>query len=65
MHNSFVGVIVGIGEQGEPVFWQAFRVYGKAMILRCDVTPIRFLVNTRLVVPSISISASTSQMFHK
>lgn len=55
MSNAFISPIICISKQWSPSFWQLFRIHSISMILTCNVTASSALVNTRLVMSTVSI----------
>ena len=59
MYYALVGTVVGIGEQRQPIRWQSGDVDSKPMVLSGDGTPPTVSMETRLVVPTITIPTGT------
>lgn len=56
MNNTFIGTIVGIGEEYRPIRWQRSGVDCKAMVLSGDETSLRVSVDAGLVVTTVTVS---------
>ena len=61
---SLVCLVVRVRKQYRPVGGQGFRVDGEAVVLCCDETTFRSLVNAWLVVTAVTISAQSKKVLH-
>ena len=57
MDKSLVCVVIGIGEKNGPIRWQGSDISSKAMILSCDEASLAVVMDTRLVVATVTISS--------
>lgn len=57
MHNALIGLVVGVGEEDIPVTGQGLGVNSEAVVLAGDEAAVCALVDTRLVVASVTIPA--------
>ena len=56
MDKSLVGVVIGIGEENGPIRWQGSDISGKTVILSCDEASLAVVMDTGLVVATVTIS---------
>lgn len=61
MNNSFVGLIIFIGEQSHPSIAQTLFIDSKAMILRSDEASSSVRMSAWLVVTSVTVSQLKSR----
>lgn len=55
MHNAFICVVIGVGEENVPVIWKGLRIDCKAVVLRRDEAALRTFMNARLVMATIPV----------
>ena len=56
MDHSLVCLVVGIGEENQPIRWEGGVVNGKAVVLGRDEASFGRCVDARLVVATVTIS---------
>ena len=64
MDYSLVCLVVRVRKQHRPVGGQGFCVDGEAVVLCCDETTFRSLVNAWLVVTAVTIPTQSKKVLH-
>src|SRR4051812_33010834 len=55
VRDAFIGAVIGVGKPRLPITGKRRFIHGKAMVLRGDVTTIRFSIDTRHVLAAVTV----------